>query len=89
MNDITPELEKVARAIHREEAGNAEDISGYDWTLCLPSARAALMALREPTNDMGEAAWVAFRDSNKPAPYNAVKDAVRASIDYVLGVKHG
>ena len=30
--------------------------------------------------DIYDAAWVAFRDSDKPAPYNQVKDAVDAAI---------
>lgn len=32
------------------------------------------------TDGMKDAAWEAFRDSNKPAPYNQVSDAVHAAI---------
>lgn len=30
-----------------------------------------------------EAAWVAFRDSNKPAIYNQIKDAVNAALSTI------
>jgi hypothetical protein len=48
-------IEKVARAI--ASASGAED-----WTQSLPAARAAVLALSEPTKDMLEAAMPDFPD---------------------------
>ncbi len=48
-------LEKVARAI-------ALSLGKEDWTGCLAAARAAVLALSEPTEDMLEAAMPDFPD---------------------------
>ena len=48
-NSNTAMIEKVARAI-------AASCGSDDWTAFAPSARAAVLALREPTLDMLEAA---------------------------------
>jgi hypothetical protein len=34
----------------------------------------------EPTDEMKEKGWEAYRDSNKPAPYNMLTDAYKAML---------
>lgn len=47
-----PEMvERVARAIHRKRHGDARG-----WRSVVPEARAAIQAMREPTNPMIDAA---------------------------------
>jgi len=48
-------IENVARAI-------ANALGKEDWTECLTAARAAVLALSEPTHDMLEAAMPDFPD---------------------------
>ncbi len=70
MTEITM-IEKVARAI-------AEARGHDDWSLNLPAARAALMALREPSLDMLEAALPGLPD------WGYLPEEWRAMIDHVI-----
>lgn len=83
MSDITPELEQVARAMFDKrfsQLGYSTLPSWDHWrNIYVEVARAALMALREPTEGMYEAAG--YRDPTETT--------WPQMIDYVLGVKHG
>jgi hypothetical protein len=70
MTDITM-IEKVARAI-------AEARGHDDWSLNLPAARAALLALREPSLDMLEAALPGHPD------WGYLPEEWQAMIDHVI-----
>lgn len=70
MTDITM-IEQVARAI-------AASRNSDDWTTCLPAARAALTALREPSLDMLEAALPGHPD------WGYLPEEWQAMIDHVI-----
>ena len=70
MTDITM-IEQMARAI-------AASRDSDDWTASLPAARAALMALREPTLDMLEAALPGLPD------WGYLPEEWQAMIDHVI-----
>lgn len=48
-------VERVARAIYIAWAGKEADVE-EGWTDCVPEARAAIAAMREPTEAMNDAA---------------------------------
>lgn len=68
---MTTMLEKVARAI-------ADEVQVGHWRDFLPAARAAVLALREPSYEMLEAAVPGLPD------YGDLPDEWRAMISYVL-----
>ncbi|HLF22217.1 MAG TPA: hypothetical protein VI582_06925 [Aestuariivirga sp.] len=70
MTDITM-IEQMARAI-------AASRDSDDWTASLPAARAALVALREPTLDMLEAALPGLPD------WGYLPEEWQAMIDHVM-----
>ena len=82
---ITPELEAVARAICREQlrVANAphdeKAINSY-WSVYLAEARAALLAIREPTGGMR----LARSEADANASHTS-DDMHRAVIDHILG----
>lgn len=86
---ITPELEAVARAIHDSTYG-ADGRYTYNSmkeftpdhariTACRNAARAALSAIREPTQEMLDATDVGFRELDE------FRDNWRSIIDHILG----
>jgi hypothetical protein len=70
MTDITM-IERVARAI-------AASRDSDDWGACLPAARAALAALRDPSLDMLEAALPGHPD------WGYLPEEWQAMIDHVI-----
>lgn len=70
MTDTTM-IERVAKAI---AASRGSD----DWSPCLPAAHAALVALREPTLDMLEAALPGHPD------WGYLPEEWQAMIDHVI-----
>lgn len=59
-------LEKVARAI-------SMTLGEYEWTACIAAARAAVLAMSEPTDDMLEAAVPNLPDyGDLPEEYRAM-----------------
>lgn len=86
-DNITPELEAVARAILKADPAphfSPEEIERHadkHWRDWLPEARAALMAIREPSEGMYEALadkGVMWRDQTSRGVWQAY-------IDHVLG----
>jgi hypothetical protein len=57
---MTEVIERVARAICRGEGWDEEDI----WPDCIESARLAIEALLEPTDEMVQAGYVRGLDEN-------------------------
>lgn len=45
------------------------------------TALALAERVMEPSYEITEAGWEAFRDSNKPAPFNQLKDGFKAMIE--------
>ncbi len=70
MTDTTM-IERVAKAI-------AASRNSDDWSACLPAARAALIALRDPSLDMLEAALPGHPD------WGYLPEEWRAMIDHVI-----
>jgi hypothetical protein len=67
-----PMMIRMARAIAMSEGSS-------DWEHFLPAARASLTALREPSEEMLEAASTGLPD------WGDLPEGWRAMIDYVLG----
>jgi hypothetical protein len=91
MSDITPELEAVARALFETENKNNSGVLFCSWdkesdkTYWFESARAALTAIREPTEGMHKAIYDAWEYHANGA--EIVKIEWRAAIDHILGTK--
>ena len=59
-------VERVARAVARETYGGGVpgvSLDHEEWSLCMTIARSTLLALREPTEGMVEAAFVAMNET--------------------------
>lgn len=86
--EVPPMVERVARAICRAtDLGSPddweEDRQGnrtYNWEVCIPSARAAIEAMREPTGKMVSAG---VKHENW-SDYGAVRSIYGAMIDAAL-----
>jgi hypothetical protein len=76
-------IERVARAIYRAKLesastpGNRELLVDLNWSLCVPEAQAAILAMREPTEAMKRAA-------DRLPDVMSVGDEWRAMIDEAL-----
>lgn len=70
----------------KHPVGVPQDLDGNAVTgIASPAPKAPLAGeagpvADEPTLDMLEAGWAAFRDSDKPAPFNQLADAFRAML---------
>lgn len=91
---MTSMIERVARAIGGEENGAPVDEPGERWRNWEPAARAAIAAMRDPTEGMvraGGATEVAGFDGeddrNMPIGEYEAEEAYRAMIDDALEEK--
>lgn len=86
-------IERVARAIGGEENGAPGDEPGERWRNWEPAARAAIAAMREPTDAQTHAGREATRDpSGNMREYAGIterdaRDCYRAMIDAALEEK--
>lgn len=74
LSAITSHTGSATRAVNRLKAyakAYAEATQEQDGWQLVPI---------EPTEEMKSCAWEAYRDSNKPAPYNAMVDAYKAML---------
>jgi hypothetical protein len=69
-------VERVARALCRESEIYPED----QWERLADWARAALEAMREPTIDMTEAGYEAYRKADQPALSTSYKAMIDAAL---------
>lgn len=73
-------LEKMARAMRDSEPG----MEGKSWLYWLPSARAALLALREPPESAVAAGLLEWPDSRVQSPTDGLPVMFTAMIDAIL-----
>lgn len=87
MTKITPELEKVARQIYSvmmdEDEAVWDDLSSADKAPAIGAARAALEAIREPSEGMVKA------HDDEPFSNGFSERAHKAMIDHILGKETG
>ena len=74
---MTTMLEKMARAMRDSEPG----MEGKSWRYWLPSARAALQAIREPDTSVRMASVQAWSDDETETPVTRIWQAM---IDAIL-----
>jgi hypothetical protein len=90
LSQPAPAVEAVEALEEIASQTGPNDCEGAHWRA--DRARKALASLRErptdewvlvpkePTFEMLEAGWVAYRDSTKPAPFNQLADGFRAML---------
>jgi hypothetical protein len=94
-NDMTEMIERVARRLCDENGGNPDDVTDRGWEAFVGSARAAIEAMREPTEAMKTAAS-GYRIEEASSGYDARpvdvwQDMIHAALGPVAtinGAKH-